>query len=166
MIAPTTPNSIIRQIVNDIASTLSDHEFFRTVPQIPVISEESKTVSQEIAKASEQAKGCFVLIGFTGAEADLESPGPYLTTCNFTATVVEYPGFWRSKPGKTPTCTEIAEAVSRILHFTEPVDDDGNKLCNGVISFRGMEQSSDDSALIQTINLQLPLVLSTDDPTR
>jgi hypothetical protein len=166
MIAPTTPNSIIRQIIDEMVSTLADHEFFRTVPQIPVISEESKTVTQEVAKASEQGKGCFVLVGFTGAEADTESPGPYLTTCSFNATVVEFPSVWRSKPGKTPSCTEIAEAISRILHFTEIVDDDGNKLCNGVISFRGMEQSSDESALIQTITFQLPLVLSTDEPTR
>ena len=166
MITPTVPASIIRRIVNEIVETLEMHDFFRTVPKIQVISEESKTVMQEIGKASDKSAGCFVLVGFNSAETDNESPGPYLTTCNFSVSVFEYPSVWRSKPGKVPTCTMIAEAIARILHHSQVVDDEGNNLCNGVLSFERMEQSNDDSALIQTLTFNLPLVLSTDDPTR
>ncbi len=161
------PNSILRKIVESIARRLSEAEFFRTVPRVRVIVEDSKSVMEEIARATDKSAGCFAMVAFTSAETDNESPGPYLTTANFAVSCFEYPSVWRSKAGYTPSCTEVAEAVARLLHHYSPTDTDNTtKLCNGVLRFQSMEQSSDDSALIQTITFNLPLVLSPDAPTR
>lgn len=159
-------DSIIRKIVESISRRLNDSDFFRTVPRVPVIVEDSKAIIEEISRASDKSCGAFCLVSFAGAETDNESPGPYLSTCTFRVAVIEFPQFWRSKPGKTPTCTEIAEAVCRLIHHYGPTDIDGNALSNGVMQFQEMTASSDDSSLIQTITFFLPLVLSPDVPTR
>lgn len=160
-------NSVLRQIVESIARRLTESAFFRTVPKIRVVVEDSKSVMEEIQRASDKSSGCFALVSFASAETDNESPGPYLTTCNFRVQVFEFPQTWRSKPGSVPSCTETAEAVARLLHHYSPTDTDGTtKLANGVLRFDSMEQSNDDSALIQTISFNLPLVLSPSDPTR
>tara|TARA_R100001510_G_C7624316_1_gene184494 strand:+ start:749 stop:1228 length:480 start_codon:yes stop_codon:yes gene_type:complete len=157
--------SRIRKIVASIAKSLKDSTFIKTSPVIPVVEEDSKNISDEIAQATGRSGGCFILVSFSSAGTDNQSPGPDLTECVFTVTVIEQPQVWRTKP-KFVSCTEIAEACCRILHHTSPKDSSGNDLANGVLSFDSMEQSSDDSSLIQTISFNLPTVLDPTAPTR
>lgn len=157
--------SRIRDIVASIATTLKDSTFVSTSPVIPVVEEDSKDIIDEIARASGRSHGCFILVAFTSASTDNESPGPDLTECVFTVTVVEQPQVWRTKP-RFVSCTEVAEACCRLLHHTSPQDSAGVDLANGVLSFESMEQSNDDSSLIQTISFNLPVVLDPTAPTR
>ena len=158
--------SRLRQIVESMAETLGDSDYFQTAPIVPVVVEDSKDVIREIAQASGKAHGAFALVGFDSGDSDNEAPGPFLSECNFTVSVVEFPSLWRSSRRDAPSCTEIAEAVARLLHHTEPLDVDGNKIGNGVLSFESMTPTFDESSLTQTVTFSFPLVLSTDTPTR
>jgi len=157
--------SRIRDIVASIATTLRDSTFVKTSPVIPVVEEDSKNIIEEINRATGRSHGCFILVAFNSASSTTQSPGPDLTDCIFTVTVVEQPQVWRTKPTFV-SCTEIAEACARLLHHTAPEDSAGVLLANGVLSFDSMEQSSDDSSLIQTISFNLPCVLDPTAPTR
>ncbi len=157
--------SRLRDIVGSVAKTLRDSTFVKTSPQIPVVEEDSKTVVDEINKAASRAHGCFILVAFGGASTANQSPGPDLVDCAFTVTVIEQPSVWRSKASFV-SCTEIAEACARLLHHTSPQDSAGNDLANGVLSLESMEESSDDSSLIQTLTFNLPTILSPTAPTR
>ena len=157
--------SRLRDIVDSVAKTLRDSDFFKTSPVIKVIEEDSKAVAEEINKAAGRGHGCFVLVSFSSASTTNQSPGPDLNECTFIVTVVEMPQIWRSKSSYV-SCTEIAEAVARLLHHTSPKDSAGVDLANGVLSFESMEQSSDESSLMQTISFNLPCVLDDATPTR
>ncbi|CAB4152742.1 hypothetical protein UFOVP612_23 [uncultured Caudovirales phage] len=158
--------SIIRQIVDSIAETLSDHAFFRTVPKIPVLVEDGKDIETSIMTAMKSA-GAFCLVHFESAETDSENtPGPYLSTSQFRVTVSEIPAVWRSKSGKTPSSTEIAEAVARILHHTQPLDKNEDPLSGGVMIFAGLESQTNESMLQKVVSFTIPVGLSNDEPTR
>lgn len=158
--------SIIRQIVDSIAETLSAHPFFRTVPKIPVLVEDGKDIETSIATAMKSA-GAFCLVHFESGETEsADTPGPYLSNSQFRVTVSEIPAVWRSKSGNTPSCTEIAEAVSRILHHTQPLDKNEQPLSGGTMIFAGMESQTNESMLQKVVNLTIPVGLSTDEPTR
>jgi hypothetical protein len=158
--------SIIRQIVDSIAETLADHAYFRTVPKIPVLVEDGKDIETKIMTAMKSA-GAFCLVHFESAETDsANTPGPYLSESQFKVTVSEIPAVWRSKPGNTPSATEIAEAVARILHHTQPLDKDDAPLSGGVMIFTGLESQTNESMLQKVVSLTIPVGLSTDEPTR
>ena len=157
--------SRLRDIVGSIAKTLRDSTFVKTTPVIKVVEQDSKSVVAELQEASGRSQGCFILVGFQSAATSNESPGPDLTECVFTCTVVEMPQVWRSKQSWV-SCTEIAEACARILHHTSPKDSAGNELANGVLSLENMEESSEDSSLMQTLSFNLPCVLDPTAPTR
>jgi hypothetical protein len=158
--------SIIRQIVESIAETLNEHPFFCTVPKIPVLVEDGKDIETSIMTAMKSA-GAFCLVHFESGETDSENtPGPYLSTSQFRVTVSEIPAVWRSKTGKTPSSTEIAEAVARILHHTQPLDKDDEPLSGGVMIFSGLESQTNESMLQKVVSLTIPVGLSTDEPTR
>lgn len=157
--------SRLRKVVASVAETLRESEFVRTSPRIPIIEEDSKAVSEEIAQAAGKAHGCFVIVSFESASTDNEGPGPILSECLFNVAVIEFPGLWRSR-ANAPTCTEIAEAVARLLHHHAPLDPDGNAIGNGVLSFEEMAQSSGESDLTQTLTFSFPIALSTEAPER
>lgn len=158
--------SRLRQIVESMAETLGGSDYFNTSPIIPVVVEDSKDVIREIDHASGKAHGAFALVGFDTADTDNESPGPFLSECTFNVSIVEFPSIWRSSRRDAPSCTEIAEAAARLLHHTEPLDIDGNRIGNGVLSFVSMTPTFDESSLTQTVSFSFPLVLSTSVPTR
>ena len=155
--------SRLREIVTSVAKSLRDSTFVSTSPIIPVIEEDAKNIVAEINKATGRTYGAFILVGFNSASTTTQSPGPDLNECVFTVTVVEMPQIWRSKQ-KYVSCTEIAEACTRILHHHSPQDSDGVLIANGVLSLESMEQSSDDSSLIQTLSFNLPTVLDPAAP--
>ena len=158
--------SIIRQIVEAIAEHLRDSEYFRTVPVIPVLVEDQKNVENEIVNAA-QKTGAFVMVNFASGETDTDNtPGPYLTTATFQVTVSEIPSIWRSKAKPGPSCTEIAEAVARLLHHVQPADINDAPLSGGVLLFSGMTQQVNESMLQQAIQFTIPIGLSNEPPTR
>jgi len=157
--------SRLREIVTSVAKTLRDSTFISTSPVVPVIEEDSKSIVAEINKATGRTYGAFILVAFDSASTATQSPGPDLNECIFTVTVVEMPQTWRTKNNYV-SCTEIAEACTRLLHHHPPKDSDGVLLANGVLSLDSMEQSSDDSSLIQTLSFNLPTVLDPAAPTR
>jgi hypothetical protein len=158
--------SIIRQIVESIAETLVEHPFFRTVPKIPVLVEDGKDIETSIINAMKSA-GAFCLVHFESAETDsANTPGPYLSTSEFRVTVSEIPSVWRSKSGKTPSATEIAESVSRILHHTQPLDKNDQPLSGGVMIFSGLESQTNESMLQKVVSFTIPIGLSNAEPTR
>jgi hypothetical protein len=161
-------NSIIRQIVESIAATLSAHAYFRTLPVIPVIVEDHRDIDQQIEKAMNSC-GAFVLVNFSNANTDTaDTPGPYMDQCEFVCTVAEIPSVWRQQVGNQskPSCTEIAEAVSRILHHHTPLDKDGDPLTGGVLIFEGMAQDAIPPMLQQIIRFNCPVGLQNTTPTR
>jgi hypothetical protein len=158
--------TIIRQIVESIAETLSTHDYFRTVPKIPVLVEDHKDIEKSILNAMQTA-GAFVLVNFESGETDSQNtPGPYLTDAKFRVTVSEIPSVWRSKSVKVPSATEIAEAVCRIIHHTQPMDADDQPLSGGVMLFNSVQQQSNDSMLQQVVSFSIPIGLSNTSPTR
>jgi len=158
--------SLIRQIVESIAEHLRESEYFRTVPVIPVLVEDQKNVENEIVNAA-QKTGAFVMVNFASGETDTDNtPGPYLTTSTFQVTVSEIPSIWRSKARPGPSCTEIAEAVARLLHHVQPADRDDAPLSGGVLLFAGMSQQANDSMLQQALQFIIPVGLSNEPPTR
>jgi len=158
--------SLIRQIVESIADTLSGHTYFRTNPKIPVIIEDHKDVEKSILAAM-QSTGAFVLVNFDSAETDSENtPGPYLSNAKFRVTISEIPSVWRSKSSKSSSATEIAEAVCRIIHHTQPMDKDDLPLSGGVMLFNSISQQTNDSMLQQVVVFSIPVGLSTSEPTR
>lgn len=158
--------TIIRQIVESIAETLATHDYFRTNPKIPVLVEDHKDVEKSILNAMQTA-GAFVLVNFESAETDSQnSPGPYLSDAKFRVTVSEIPSVWRSKAGKVPSATEIAEAVCRIIHHTQPMDADDQPLSGGVMLFNSVSQQANDSMLQQAVSFTIPIGLSNTSPTR
>jgi len=158
--------SLIRQIVEAIADHLRESEYFRTVPTIPVLVEDQKNVENEIVNAA-QKTGAFVMVNFASGETDTDNtPGPYLSTATFQVTVSEIPSIWRSKAKPGPSCTEIAEAVSRLLHHVQPSDRDDLPLSGGVLLFAGMTQQVNESMLQQAIQFTIPIGLSNTAPTR
>lgn len=158
--------SLIRQIVESIGEQLQASEYFRTVPTIPVLIEDQKDVEREIINAAQKA-GAFVMVNFASGETDSENtPGPYLSTSTFQVTVSEIPSIWRSKARPGPSCTEIAEAVCRLLHHHQPLDRDGAALSGGVLLFAGMSQQANDSMLQQAITFEIPIGLSNLPPER
>jgi len=159
-------SSTIRQIVESMAETLNDHAFFRTVPKIPVLVEDGKDIETSIMTAMKSA-GAFCLVHFEGGETDsADTPGPYLSESTFKVTVSEIPSVWRSRSGNTPSSTEIAEAVSRILHHTQPLDKDDAPLSGGVMIFSGLESQTNESMLQKVVTLTIPIGLATAEPTR
>lgn len=160
-------NSMIRQVVDSIVKKLSDHEYFRTSPKIPVIAEDIKDIDKTIIAAMQSA-GVHALVSFQSGETDSPNTvGPYLSDSTFQVTVSEIPSVWRSnKMQSTPSCTMIAEACARILHHHTPVDASGNALTGGVLIFSGMTQLANDSMLQQAITFTLPVPLSNTSPTR
>jgi hypothetical protein len=160
-------NSIIRQMVDSIARKLSEHEYFRTVPKIPVIVEDHKDIEQSILKAM-QSTGAFVLVNFQSGESDTpDTPGPYISDGVFQITVSEIPSVWRSnRTGPTPSCTMIAESCARILQHYQLLDADDAALTGGVLTFGGMTQMQNDSMLQQSITFNTPVPLSNIAPTR
>ena len=158
--------SLIRQIVEAIAEHLRESEYFRTVPVIPVLVEDQKDVEREIVNAA-QKTGAFVMVNFAAGETETENtPGPFLSTATFQVTVSEIPSIWRSKARPGPSCTEIAEAVARLLHHVQPADRDNAPLSGGVLLFDGMTQQANDSMLQQAITFTIPIGLSNSIPTR
>lgn len=158
--------SLIRQIVEAIAEHLRDSEYFRTVPVIPVLVEDQKDVEREIINAA-QKTGAFVMVNFASGETDsVDTPGPYLSTATFQVTISEIPSIWRSKARPGPSCTEIAEAVARLLHHVQPADRDDAPLSGGVLLFAGMTQQANDSMLQQALQFTIPIGLSNTNPTR
>lgn len=158
--------STIRQIVDSIAETLADHAYFRTVPKIPVLVEDGKDIETSIMTAMKSA-GAFCLVHFESAETDSENtPGPYLSNSTFKVTISEIPSVWRSRSGNTPSATEIAEAVARILHHTQPLDKNDAPLSGGVMIFSGLESQTNESMLQKVVSLTIPIGLSNAEPTR
>ena len=158
--------SIIRQIVESIAETLNDHAFFRTVPKIPVLVLDGKDIETSIMRAMKSA-GAFCLVHFESGDTDsANTPGPYLAESNFKVTISEIPSVWRSRNGTTPSSTEIAEAVARILHHTQPLDKDDAPLSGGVMIFSGLESQTNESMLQKVVNFTIPVGLATAEPTR
>lgn len=159
--------SLIRQIVESIAETLRDHDYFRTVPLIPVVVEDAKNIDSEIERAMKSA-GVMCLVNFVGSETDTpDTPGPYMSQSRFQVTVSEIPSVWRSsRAGHVPSCTEIAESVARIIHHSQPFDKDGNALSGGYFIFDGMSQLANDSFLTQAVSFNIPIGLSNAEPTR
>tara|TARA_R110000822_G_scaffold4466_7_gene19196 strand:- start:451 stop:933 length:483 start_codon:yes stop_codon:yes gene_type:complete len=159
-------SSLIRQIVESIAETLTEHPFFRTVPKIPVLVEDGKDIETSIMAAMKSA-GAFALVHFESGDSEsADTPGPYLSNCEFRVTVSEIPAVWRSKKGNTSSATEIAEAVARILHHTQPLDKNDAPLSGGVMIFSGLESQTNESMLQKVVSLTIPVGLSTDEPTR
>lgn len=158
--------SLIRQIVEAIGEHLRESEYFRTVPTIPVLIEDQKDVEREIVNAA-QKTGAFVMVNFVSGETETNNtPGPYLSTANFQVVVSEIPSVWRSKSRRAPSCTEIAEAVARLLHHVQPADRDDAPLSGGVLLFDGMTQQVNDSMLQQAVTFTIPIGLSNDPPER
>jgi hypothetical protein len=158
--------SIIRQIVESIAKRLADHDYFRTVPKIPVLVEDQKDVEKSILNAMQTA-GAFVLVNFDGADTDSENtPGPYLSDSSFKVIVSEIPSLWRSRSSKQPSCTEIAEAICRLIHHHQPLDSEGLALSGGVLLFDSMSQQANESMLQQVLTFKLPIGLTNTDPER
>jgi len=158
--------SLIRQIVDSIAETLAQHQFFLTVPKIPVLIEDGKDIETSIVNAMKSA-GAFVMVHFESGETDsANTPGPYLSNSQFKVTCSEIPAVWRSKSGSTPSATEIAEAVSRILHHTQPMDRNDEPLSGGVMIFENLESQTNESMLQKVVTFSIPVGLSTDEPTR
>jgi hypothetical protein len=158
--------SIIRQIVESIAKRLADHDYFRTVPKIPVLVEDQKDVEKSILNAMQTA-GAFVLINFDSADADSpDTPGPYLNNSSFKVTISEIPSLWRSRGNHQPSCTEIAEAVCRLIHHHQPLDAEGLALSGGVLLFDSMSQQANESMLQQVITFRIPIGLTNTDPER
>jgi hypothetical protein len=161
-------NSIIRQIVESIAATLSAHAFFRTLPTIPVIVEDHRDVNAQIEKAMNSC-GAFVVVNFENSNTSTpDTAGPYMDECEFVVTVCEIPSVWRQQVGNQskPSCTEIAEATARILHHHIPLDADGAALTGGVLIFSGMAQDAIPPMLQQVIRFNCPVGLRNTTPTR
>lgn len=160
-------NSMIRQVVDSIVKKLSDHDYFRTSPKIPVIAEDIKDIDKTIL-AAEQSAGVHVLVSFQSGEPENgDMVGPYLDTATFQVLVSEIPSVWRSnKMHSTPSCTMIAEACARILHHHTPVDTNGAALTGGVLICASISPLSNDSMLQQAVNFTLPVPLSQTSPTR
>lgn len=161
-------NSIIRQMVDSIARKLSENDYFRTVPKIPVIVEDHKDVETEILRAM-NSTGAFVLVNFQSGDTDSpDTPGPFISDGVFQITVSEIPSVWRSQKmsPSTPSCTMIAEAVARILQHYQLVDTDDAPLTGGVLTFSGITQLQNDSMLQQAVIFNTPIPLTNTQPTR
>ena len=154
-------------MVDSIARKLSEHEYFRTVPRIPVIVEDHKDVEQEILRAM-NSTGAFVLVNFQSGETDSpDTPGPFISDGVFQITVSEIPSVWRSnRTGSTPSCTMIAEAAARILQHYQLVDSDDAPLTGGVLTFSGITQMQNDSMLQQAVTFNTPVPLTNTSPIR
>jgi hypothetical protein len=114
-----------------------------------------------------KSAGAFCLVHFESGETEsADTPGPYLSQSQFKVTISEIPSVWRSKSGATPSSTEIAEAVARILHHTQPLDKNDAPLSGGVMIFSGLESQTNESMLQKVVSLTIPVGLSTDEPTR
>jgi len=160
--------SLIRQVVESIAKTLSDHAYFRTVPTIPVLVEDHKDIDRDIEKAMNSC-GAFVVVNFANAQpSSPDTPGPYLDESSFAVTVSEIPSVWRQQAGNQakPSATEIAEAAARILHHHKPTDKDGNELSGGILTFSSMQQEVTPPMLQQVLTFNCPIGLHNTTPTR
>ena len=160
--------SLIRQVVESMAKTLSDHAYFRTVPTIPVLVEDHKDIDREIEKAMNSC-GAFIVINFANSQASSpDTPGPYMDEASFAVTVSEIPSVWRQQAGNSakPSATEIAEAAARILHHHIPLDRDGNALTGGLLTFSQMQQEVNPPMLQQVITFNCPIGLHNTTPTR
>lgn len=158
--------SLIRQVVESMAKTLSESDFFKTSPKIPALVEDRKDIVREIANAMDSI-GAFCLINFdSSGDSDGDTPGPSLGDCTFNVVVSEIPSVWRSKQGFTPSATEIGEAVARLLHHHQPLDSDGNEISGGVLLFQSMKQQVNDSMMQQLVTFTFPIYFPTTAPSR
>lgn len=158
--------SLIRQVVESMAKTLSESDFFKTSPKIPALVEDRKDIVREIANAMDSI-GAFCLINFdSSGTSDENTPGPELGFCNFTVVVSEIPSVWRSKQGLTPSATEIGEAVARLLHHHQPLDPDGVTISGGVLLFQSMKQQVNDSMMQQLVTFTFPINFPITTPSR
>jgi hypothetical protein len=158
--------SIIRQTVESIAKKLQDHAYFRTVPLIPVLVEDAKTIERDIENHMQHA-GVFVLVSFGGGNSDnSDSPQAYIPECQFNVTVNEIPSIWRQQKGTTPSATEIAETCARILHFHKPLDKSGNALSGGVLIYKAISPQANDSFIQQQVEFTTTVAFPNTQPTR
>lgn len=158
--------SLIRQVVESMAKTLSESDFFKTAPKIPALIEDRKDIVREIANAMESI-GAFCLINFeSSGDSDADTPGPSLGDCSFNVVVSEIPSVWRSKQGLTPSATEIGEAVARLLHHHQPLDPDGVAISGGVLIFQSMKQQVNDSMMQQLVTFAFPINFPITTPSR
>ena len=160
--------SLIRQVVESIAKTLSDHAYFRTVPAIPVLVQDHKDIDRDIENAMKSC-GAFVMVNFTSGQASSpDTPGPYIDEATFSVTISEIPSVWRQQAGNStkPSATEIAEASARILHHHTPTDRDGNALTGGLLTFDQMQEETSPPMLMQVITFNCPIGLQNTTPTR
>lgn len=158
--------SLIRQVVESMAKTLNESDFFKTSPKISALVEDRKDIVREIENAM-QSIGAFCLVNFeSSGNSDGDTPGPSLGDCSFNVIVSEIPSVWRSRQGLTPSSTEIGEAVARILHHHQPLDPDGVALSGGVLIFQSMKQQVNDSMMQQLISFTFPIYFPTTSPSR
>lgn len=158
--------SAIRQVVESMAKTLADSDFFKTSPKIPALVEDRKDIVSEIADAMKSI-GAFCLINFdSSGDSDEDTPGPSLGDCTFNVVVSEIPSVWRSKQGLTPSATEIGEAVARILHHHQPLDPDGNAITKATLRFKSMKQQVNDSMVQQLVTFVFPIYFPLTAPSR
>lgn len=158
--------SLIRAVVESIAKTLNSNDYFRTSPRIPVLVEDSKDIEREITAAI-NSTGAFVLCSFAGSTiASPDIPGPYMTEAKFTALVSEIPSVWRNASSLAPSGAEIAEAVSRILHHHQPLDDNEQPLIGGVLVVESIDPKANDSFSQHAVTLKTEIGLPNTQPTR
>lgn len=160
--------SLIRQVVESMAKTLSDHAYFRTVPTIPVLVQDHKDIDRDIENAMKSC-GAFVMVNYTNGQASSpDTPGPYIDEASFAVTVSEIPSVWRQQAGNStkPSATEIAEAAARILHHHIPTDKEGNALTGGLLTFSQMQEETNPPMLMQVITFNCPIGLQNTTPTR
>lgn len=159
-----TTNSTIRKVLDSTAETLAGAEYFRTVPTIPVIVEDTKDIEGEVARAS-QTQGVFAIVAFESCEVNApDAPGPYLENATITVSVCEIPSVWRNKGG--PSATEIAESVMRILHHTQPFDNEDNAIVPSAMLCTGVKTDPNDSMMIVRVSFSISIPLSNETPTR
>jgi hypothetical protein len=158
--------SVIRQIAESIAETLSAHPFFRTVPKIPVLIEDGKDIETSIMAAMKSA-GAFALVHFESGDSEsADTPGPYLSNSSFAS---RYRRSRRSGGRRRATRhrpRRLLRQSLRILHHTQPLDKNDEPLSGGVMIFSGLESQTNESMLQKVVSLTIPVGLSTNEPTR
>lgn len=157
-------NSTIRKVLDSIVDTLTEHAYFQTQPVIPVLVEDMKDIEGEVLRAT-QTSGAFVVVSFgSGDVGSMDIPGPYLDECEINISACEIPSIWRAKNG--PTTTEIAEAIMRILHHTQPFDDDDEPIVPSPLLIKGLKTDPNESMMIVRVTAGIAIPLSNVTPTR
>ena len=158
--------SVLKQTAESMAKALRESDFIRTSPAIPVILDFDKDVFEQINKAGSNV-GAMIVVKFdqTG-DSIADVPGPELGDCEFTATVVEVPSVWRSRPGLTPASAQIAEAVAQILQNHRPTDKDGDEYSGSGLVYQSIKSAVDESTVQHAVTFSIELCLPNTPPSR